>query len=53
LVLSGVSYARGDIASVEEVVVAPVIDNSAFYLGLGFGSASVNDDFTNEDQCTQ
>ena len=50
LALSGLSYAGGDIAPVEPVVEAPVvIDNSAFYLGLGFGSASVNNDFTNEE----
>ena len=51
LALSGASYAGGDIAPVEEpIVVAPVvIDNSAFYLGLGFGAAAVNDDFTSEE----
>ncbi len=51
LALSGVVYAGGDIAPmVEPVVEEPiVIDNSAFYLGLGFGTASVNDDYTNEE----
>ena len=50
LVLSGLSYAGGDIAPVEPVVEAPIaIDNSALYLGLGFGSASVNDDFSSEE----
>lgn len=50
LLLSNVLYAGGDIAPVEPVVEAPVVmDNSAFYLGLGFGTASVNDDFTNEE----
>ena len=50
LALSGVAYAGGDIAPVEPVVEEPiVIDNSAFYLGLGFGTASVNDDYTNEE----
>lgn len=50
LTLSGLAFAGGDIAPVEEpVVVAPVIDNSAFYLGLGIGEAAVNDDFTSEE----
>ena len=51
LALSGSAYAGGDIAPVEEAVVveAPVVDNSAFYLGLGFGQAAVNDDFTSEE----
>ncbi len=51
LALSGLSYAGGDIAPVEEpVVVRPVvIDNSAFYVGIGFGDSSLNDDFTNEE----
>ena len=51
LALSGLSYAGGDIALVEEpVIAAPVIiDNSAFSLGLGFGKAYVNDDYTAEE----
>jgi len=51
LALSGLSYAGGDIAPVEEpVIAAPVIiDNSAFYLGLGFGKVYVNDDYTAEE----
>ncbi len=50
LALSGVAYAGGDIAPVEEPVVAPVIvDNSAFYIGLGFGQASVDDDPSAEE----
>ncbi len=50
LALSGLSYAGGDIVPVEPVVETSVIvNNSAFYLGLGFGSASVNNDFTNEE----
>ena len=51
LALSGSAYAGGNIAPVEEAVVveAPVADNSAFYLGLGFGQAAVNDDFTSEE----
>ena len=43
LALSGLAYAGGDVAPVEEPVVVPVMDNSAFYVGLGFGQASVND----------
>ena len=50
LALSRLAFAGGDIAPVEEpVIVAPVIDNSAFYLGLGIGDATVNDDFTSEE----
>jgi opacity protein-like surface antigen len=50
LALSGFAYAGGDIAPVEEPVVVPVVvDNSAFYVGLGFGQASVNDDPTAEE----
>ena len=45
------AMAGGDVAPIEEVVV-PVIDNSAFYLGLGFGQAMVNDDFTGEEIST-
>ena len=48
LALSGVSYAGGDIVPVEEVIV-PDVDNSAFYIGLGIGYSSLNDDFTNEE----
>jgi len=48
LALSGVLYAGGDIEPIEEVFV-PDVDNSAFYIGLGFGSASVNDNFTSEE----
>jgi len=46
LVLSGLAYAGGDIAPVEEPVV---VDNSAFYVGLGFGQAAINDDPTGEE----
>ena len=52
LALSGVSFAGGDMATaVEPVVEIPevVVDNSAFYLGLGFGEAKVNDDDTSEE----
>jgi len=47
LALSGTSYAGGDIEPVEPVVV-PDVDNSAFYIGLGFGQSYLNNDFTNE-----
>lgn len=36
LMLSGLSYAGGDIEPVESVEI-PVVDNSAFYVGLGYG----------------
>lgn len=47
--LNGIVYAGGDVAPVEEPVVVPVVDNSAFYAGLGFGQAHVNDDYTKEE----
>lgn len=52
LALSGVSFAGGDIAPViEPIAEAPivVVNDSAFYVGLGFGQSAVNDDFTNEE----
>ncbi len=49
MALSGLAYAGGDIAPVVEEPIVVIEDNSAFYLGLGFGSATVNDDFTNEE----
>ena len=47
-ILCGVSYAGGDIEPVEVPVAAPVIDSSAFYLGLGIGDISINNDTTDE-----
>ncbi len=49
LALSSCLIAGGDVAPIEEPVVIPVIDNSVFYIGLGFGNATVNDDFTSEE----
>jgi len=49
LALSGLTYAGGDFEPVEEAVVAVIEDDSAFYLGLGFGQASINDEQTNEE----
>ena len=48
MALSGFAYAGGDI---EPVVVEPIVveDNSAFYLGLGFGGAQLNVDATSEE----
>lgn len=49
LALSGFAYAGGDVAPVEEPVIIPVVvDESAFYVGLGFGGASINDEQTAE-----
>lgn len=51
LALSGVSFAGGDMATaVEPVVEIPevVVDDSAFYLGLGLGTAKVKDSQTSE-----
>ena len=49
LALSGLAVAGGDIAPVEEPVIIPVVDNSAFYIGLGFGQAAINDNPTAEE----
>ncbi len=50
MALSGLAYAGGDVAPIEEPVVVPeVVDNSAFYVGIGFGQVSINDDQTIEE----
>ena len=50
LMLSTLSYAGGDFAPVEPVVETPVIvEQSPFYMGLGFGEAQINDDDTSEE----
>ena len=49
MALSGLAYAGGDVETIEEAIVVPVVDNSAFYLGLGFGGSYVNDDYTDEE----
>jgi len=37
LALSGLGYAGGDIVPVESATVVPAVDNSAFYIGIGYG----------------
>jgi opacity protein-like surface antigen len=52
MVLSGLSYAGGDIAQVEPIVTIPEViadEVSPFYAGLGMGKAYVKDDFTDEE----
>ncbi len=52
MALSGLSYAGGSIAPViDEPIVVPelVASNSAFYVGLGFGQSTINDDTTSEE----
>ncbi len=50
LLMSGFVMAGGDIVPVEEPVAVPVlVDNSAFYVGLGLGQGFVNDDQTQEE----
>ncbi|WP_052746118.1 outer membrane protein [Sulfurovum lithotrophicum] len=50
MAMSGLAYAGGDIAPVEEPVVVPVaVDNSAFYVGLGFGRTILHDDQSAEE----
>ena len=48
LALSGSVFAGGDIAPIVEPVVIEE-DNSAFYIGLGLGQLSLNDDTTSEE----
>lgn len=48
--LGSLSYAGGDIVPVKEPeTVLPTVKDSTYYLGLGLGSASVNNDFTSEE----
>jgi len=50
MALSGLAYAGGDVAPIEEPVIVPVVvDDSAFYVGIGFGQAAINDDTTDEE----
>jgi len=49
MALSNLAFAGGDIDPVEVGSVPIVVDNSAFYAGLGFGKAYVDDDFTQEE----
>lgn len=49
LALSSCLMAGGDVAPVEEAVVMPLVDNAAFYIGLGAGQAAINDDTTSEE----
>ncbi len=49
MALSGLAYAGGDIAPVIEEPMVIMEDNSAFYVGLGFGQAAINDGTTSEE----
>ena len=53
LALSGVSFAGGDIAPVEEPVVvipeAAVVDEGGFYLGAGLSGMKLGNDLTDEE----
>lgn len=50
MALSGLAFAGGDIAPVEPVVETPVVmEQSPFYLGLGIGEGTVNDNDTSEE----
>ena len=47
---NAILMAGGDIAPVEPIVETPVVvEQSPFYLGIGIGTASVNDDDTSEE----
>lgn len=52
--LSGLLYAGGDMVAVEEPVVEVpmVVDESAWYVGIGFSSMSIDNDFTKEEFST-
>ncbi len=50
LVLSGMAYGGGDIASMEEnIPEQSFVNESAFYIGLGIGKALLNNDSTDEE----
>lgn len=52
MALSGLAYAGGDMTTaVEPVIEIPEVveDVSGFYIGLGFGEVSVNDDYSSEE----
>ena len=49
LTLSGMAYGGGDIAPVDAVPVVPIVNESAFYLGLGMGGSSIDDAQTDEE----
>ena len=51
MALGGLAYAGGDMTEVVEPVieVPAMVEESPFYIGLGFGEAYVNDDFTDEE----
>ncbi len=47
--MSGVIYAGGDVAPIEEVAEVPVVDESAFYIGMGVGYTAFDNSFTSEE----
>jgi len=47
--LSGMVYAGGGVAQVEEPVAPIMEESSPYYLGIGFGQIAVNDDTTSEE----
>lgn len=50
MALSSFVIAGGDVAPVEEPVIVPVVvDESAFYVGIGMGAAYINDNTTQEE----
>ncbi len=49
IAVSGAAYAGGDVAPIEEVEAPVVVDESAFYVGLGIGASYINDDQTDEE----
>lgn len=49
MALGGIAYGGGDITPIEEVPTPVIVDESAFYLGLGLGQGYVNDSQTDEE----
>ena len=49
IALSGVAYAGGDITPVEEVVEPLVQEESSYYIGMGVGGITLNNDSSNEE----
>lgn len=45
MALSGLAYAGGDVAPIEEPVIIPVVDNSGFYIGGAYSFMSYNETY--------
>ena len=48
LALGTMAYAGGDVAPIEEIPASVVTDESVFYIGMGIGYTTFDNDFTSE-----